>query len=219
MKPRPYSAGRFWRVPGLKGNSQIQASSFLYVVLALMLLYVPLEWLFAAFLAGLTHEAFHMAAVKLCGGRIRCLRLGAGGAVMSADDLEGWRQPVCLLAGPLGGLSLLLVARWLPRTAFCAFVHSLYNLLPGDRLDGGRILRWLTGRFLTARNAEKLFRWVQNAFCACIFLAGLLGTFIFRLGWSFALFAAWLVYRVCSSGHNFSVGQENTCKEGKQIVQ
>lgn len=166
-----------------------------------MILYVPLEWLTAVILAGVTHEAFHAAAVRLCGGKLSDIRFGIGGAVMSAGDLEGWRQPFCLLAGPLGGFFLLLLSRWLPRTAFCGLIHSFYNLLPGEHLDGGRLLRWAAERVLPGQSAESFCWWIRNAVCAVLIVLGFVTGWIFNLGWSVVLLTGWLLYRV-SAGRN-----------------
>ena len=40
---------------------------------------------------------------------------------------------------------LLLFAQWLPRTALCSWLLSIYNLFPLLSLDGGRALEILLG--------------------------------------------------------------------------
>lgn len=120
---------------------RVQISAGGCVIGALMLLVLPLNWLIAAFLAAAVHELCHIAAVKLCGGEVRALGIGQGGALIAASSMTPGRALICTLAGPVGGLSLLFFARWLPRTAMCALIQSAYNLLPIYPLDGGRALR------------------------------------------------------------------------------
>lgn len=107
---------------------------------ALLLLLVPLPWLLAAAAAAAFHELCHWAAVKLLGGQVTALHLGAAGAKMEAV-LEGrGRQLAAILAGPAGSLALVALCRWMPRLCLCAGIQGLFNLLPLRPLDGGRAL-------------------------------------------------------------------------------
>jgi len=113
----------------------------LYVLLAVLIFLLPLKWLSAWCAAVCLHELFHFAAVKLYRGKIRIFSLNLGGADMECTDLSDKAYMLSVLAGPLGGLLLVLLGRWLPRLAICSWLLSVYNLLPVLPLDGGQALR------------------------------------------------------------------------------
>ena len=127
---------------------EIQITAGCYIGLALGILLLPLDWLLAAILAAVVHELCHMLAIWFCGGRVEYLRLGIGGAQIGMTILSPWQEALCALAGPLGGILLVLFGRLLPRFAVCAFLQSTYNLLPLYPLDGGRALRCLAATLL-----------------------------------------------------------------------
>lgn len=153
-----------------------------FITLALMLLLLPLQWIAAAFLAGTFHELCHYGAVRLCGGTVIRLRAGVSGARMEIRGLSVFGELVSALAGPLGSLLLLLVARWFPRTALCAGFQGLYNLLPVYPMDGGRVLHCGVALVLPAPMAEKvctIFGWLC---LSGLVILGLYGTFFKGLG-------------------------------------
>ena len=127
----------------------IRGESFL--LLALMILILPLRWVIGFLAAALWHELCHVVAVYLCGGTIRNVSVSGLGAVMDTQPLPPWRELICTLAGPFGGMILLLFFGVFPRLAFCAAVHSVYNLLPLLPLDGARALRCVTQVFMPKR--------------------------------------------------------------------
>ena len=112
-----------------------------YLLLASMILLLPLKWVMAFYAAAAVHEIFHGITMAALGGRIFELRLKACGVYMVGECEGMWNQILCSLAGSLGGLSCLFLAKCFPEVALCALVQSLYNLLPLWPLDGGRILR------------------------------------------------------------------------------
>ncbi|MBQ7129929.1 MAG: M50 family metallopeptidase [Oscillospiraceae bacterium] len=132
------------------------------ILLALLCLTVPLNWLLAAVLAAAVHEAGHVLAVCLQGGRIRRLDIGLFGAVLESTKMEPLQQLVSVLAGPAGSLFLVLLARWIPRTAVCALFHGLFNLIPAEPLDGGRALRCLCSLFLDEARVERICIWTRR---------------------------------------------------------
>lgn len=161
---------------------KIDADPGLYFFLALLVLLLPLRWLAAALLAAAVHELCHILAIRLCSGEILDIRLGFGGAVIRAAPMEPLPELLCVLAGPLGGLGLLLLSRVAPRLAICAGFQSAYNLLPLPGLDGGRALECLTAMLLPAATAARFCRLARAACLGMILLLGLYGTFVLRLG-------------------------------------
>ncbi len=154
----------------------------LLIILALALLVLPMQWLLAIVLAAAFHELCHYWAVRLCGGEIHRITLGLTGARMEVSDLRPDRELICALAGPLGGLCLLIFVRWFPRTAICAAAQSLYNLLPVYPLDGGRALRCALEWKLPMERAKEVCLWIERICLVGIVVLGLYGMVKLRLG-------------------------------------
>ena len=163
-------------------RSHISISGPVLILLALMLLVLPLKWLIAAALAAGIHEFFHYLALKLCRCRIQNLRIHTGGAVMELDSMTRGKELLCALAGPMGGLLLLLFAKWLPRTAICALIQSAYNLLPLFPLDGGRVLRCGAQILFSPKTASRVCTTVEIAVRLGLCCFGILATFLWNLG-------------------------------------
>lgn len=168
------------------------ASGMILIILALGVLVLPLQWLFAVVMAAAFHELCHWIAVRLCGGEVRDFKIELNGAQMTVEGLTPMTELICALSGPIGGICLLMLARWIPRTAICAAFQSLYNLLPVYPLDGGRVLRCV-GTILGA--GEWLYPATERICLIVIALLGLYGTFYLKVG-VFPLFvAAWMILR------------------------
>lgn len=135
---------------------KISTSTQAYFFFACCILLLPLPWLLAASLAAAVHEACHILAVRLCGGHITQLRIGAMGAVIETAPMSGQHSALCVLAGPLGGLLLTSLYPWFPRLAFCAGLQSLWNLLPVYPMDGGRVLRAALTPVCTERTRNRI---------------------------------------------------------------
>ena len=132
-------------MPKCRSNIRLTVSPSACILAAMLILLLPLRWVFAAIFAAAFHEACHVLAVYLCGGTVRRICVGNRGAVIRADALPTGKELICILAGPIGSLLLVLFVRWIPRIALCGLFHAFYNLLPIYPLDGGRALRciWL----------------------------------------------------------------------------
>ena len=113
------------------------------VLFSVIILLVPLQWLVAWLTAVCFHEFCHWIFIKLFGGNILTFSIGLGGANMQCTDLSDNVRLISILAGPVGGLVLVLFGRWFPRLAVCSWLLSVYNFLPILPLDGGQTVRIL----------------------------------------------------------------------------
>ncbi|MBR4098368.1 MAG: peptidase M50 [Clostridium sp.] len=99
---------------------------------------VPLSLLACAI-----HEAAHVAAIRCLGGSITLLRLTAFGAeIRLSRSLSYGRELLAAAAGP--GINLLMCGLCCLLPGWDVFaglnlVLAAFNLLPLERLDGGRI--------------------------------------------------------------------------------
>lgn len=176
-----------------------------------MLLTLPIKWLFAAMVAAAYHELCHILAIRLCRGDIHQLDVSSEGANLSISSLSPSQELICALAGPLGGLCLLFLARWIPRITVCAAFQSLYNLLPIYPLDGGRALWCGIFMVLDENRAERFCKCVEAVCLAAIVLIAIYGAFILKLGIS-CLFPAILIV-----GH--TKFRKTPCKQRHQRLQ
>lgn len=117
------------------------------ILCAILLLMIPLPWMMAWFLSAAFHELCHCIAVWICGGHIERIQIGLFGAEIQSCIENNWQSAFCSLAGPMGGLFLLLFADTFPRLAICALIQTVYNLLPVCPLDGGRMIRSFLSAF------------------------------------------------------------------------
>ena len=120
--------------------SKIRFSRTFFWFLAVLLMYIPVRWLLAAFVSAYIHELFHIAAIRLCGKEIFDIEIGVLGAQIYMEPMGGWREFMCLAAGPVGSLLLGYFFRWVPAIAFLGCIQGVFNLLPILPLDGGRML-------------------------------------------------------------------------------
>lgn len=179
--------------------------------LALMSLVLPLRWISAAIFAAVFHECCHMLAIRLCGGRIKGLRITETGASMDVAALTPWQELFCALAGPLGSMLLFLTLKLTPRLAVCALFHGLYNLLPVYPMDGGRALMCITALAFGEERAGDICLWVTRIFCGMLLLAGFYAFLVLRIG-IFPLLLAGFV--ICKANM-----RKMPCKEGALAVQ
>ncbi|MBO5322909.1 MAG: hypothetical protein J6A88_02250 [Oscillospiraceae bacterium] len=166
----------------MRSRPQLFIAPGTWIIGALMLLILPLNWLLAAVTAAFFHELCHYFALRLCAVPIFRIQISSRGTVMDTAPMGLRQEFFCALAGPLGGLVLLLFIRHIPRIAICAGIHSLFNLLPIYPLDGGRALYCLARRFLPWETAALLLTWMARI-CLCgIVLLGLLAAIRYHLG-------------------------------------
>ena len=141
-------------------KTRLELDGSFCLLLSLMLLILPIQWVAAMVLGAFVHECFHFAAITVLGGRIFGIHLGLGGTTMEAEPLTPGKELLAAVSGPIGSGLLILLARWLPRTAICGAVHLAFNLLPLFPMDGGRIIRSFCRMLF--RNGEVKFRVFQK---------------------------------------------------------
>ena len=185
----------------MRNDLTVQVSGGLFIFLAAALLILPFEWVLAAIIAATFHE--------LC--KITAISLGIGGAQIQMSTMGQGRELICALAGPLGGILLLIPFRIFPRLALCALMHSLYNLIPVYPLDGGRALRCGAALLLPPLTADRLCVCVQRLCLCVLFLLGMWGCVVLRLGFLPLVLAAGVVIK--------SGMIKIPCKHGLQRVQ
>lgn len=159
----------------------IQIDPWMYLLGALLLLTLPLDWLLAAVVAAAFHEACHLAALYFFKGKVRKIDIQIGGAVIEADLQDRKQKLTASLAGPAGSLVLLLFCHRFPKLALCACVQGVFNLLPVLPLDGGRALEYLL-ELVYPEKAQRIQDGVQAALLAMAVLLTLVGMFVFSLG-------------------------------------
>lgn len=166
----------------MRNNLQLIITPGAWILGALMLLILPLNWLLAAGTAAFFHELCHYLALSLCAVPVFRVQISGRGAMMDTAPMGLRQEFLCALAGPLGGLFLLLFIRHIPRIAICAGVQSLFNLLPVYPLDGGRALRCLAQRYLPPDGAALLLKWTARLCLGGIVVLGLLAAIRYHLG-------------------------------------
>ena len=173
-------------------NRKLSVSVGFYLMLALMLLLIPFRWLFSAIVAAIFHECCHYVAIRLLCRHSATVKLYSYGARMPLPEMSRSKEMLCAMAGPVGGLFLTAFASLFPRLAVCAFLQSVYNLLPIYPLDGGRVIHALLSMLFSPPKAVTITRMIEICIKVGICLAGLYGCFFLHLG-VFPLFVAALV--------------------------
>ena len=128
------------------------------------------------------HELSHCGMLWLCSVPVRCVHLGNHGVLIQTDAMPPWKTVISSLAGPMGGLLLLLAGKLFPQAAVCALLLSVYNLLPVYPLDGGRALWALIDGVFDARRSKCICNVVEWIVLSAILMMGLLAAFFWKLG-------------------------------------
>ena len=178
MMRLPHFARRSWMAQKLP----ISISPQLCIFAAVLLLTVPLPWLLGWLLAVMIHELSHCIMLSLCGKRIEHVIFAINGAKIQTEALSNWQTLLCALAGPAGGLILLLLTDIFPQAALCSVLLSVYNLLPICPLDGGRAFLAFLRIFLSDETAAKTLMIVESFVLLALVMLLIVATFLWRLG-------------------------------------
>ena len=179
----------------MEATKKISVDPGFWIVICMLIMVVPWNWLGACVISMMVHECAHGGAVRLCGGTVSSIRIGPSGMVMDVTGLSLGRELICAMAGPAGSLLLFLLARWIPRTALCAAVHLLYNLLPMYPLDGGRVLRCTAELCFSQDTAYKIYHVSETLVMTLIVVLGFAAAFLWKLGFVPMLLCMMLFFR------------------------
>lgn len=192
-------------------NKMVRVLPEFYILIAASLLILPLQWVLAWFAASAVHELCHYVTLRICGIRIYSVKLGVSGTIMETEEIRPRYEAVSAMAGPLGGLVLLVFLRHIPHIAICAVLQSAFNLLPIYPLDGGRVFRCCITHWFCNSTAEKICYHTENWVLFCLLIISCFLSFYYRLGFlPLAVFL--LILLKCRK-------IKTPCKQTKQIVQ
>ena len=118
-----------------------EISAGAYILSALLVLVLPLNWLLGWLLAVTVHELGHIIALRLFKVRIYGMRIGVGGMKLDIPPLTPAQELICAAAGPVSSIPLLALAHHVPTAAVIGLFQGMFNLLPLYPLDGGRMCR------------------------------------------------------------------------------
>ena len=166
------------------GDTRLHVQPSVCVCLALSVMILPIHWVIAWIIAIAAHECGHLIAIKACNRQILCIHITMHGAVITAENMTATQQIISVLAGPLGGLLLLFISRWFPLIAVCGCIQSVYNLLPLEGFDGGRMLYEILACLIPTHRARKTCLVLDRITRIVLCLFG------FLLAWKFAWLAA-----------------------------
>ncbi len=131
-------------------------------------------FVFSLFAAAI-HEIGHITAMKLCGVKIRNIRLGAYGVKIEMQQypmISYTKEIVIALAGPFFGTVLAVLASRIGNSLVAGFsvVLTVFNLLPAETLDGGRAIKFLSLIFFSEDTQIKLSK-AGNVLSALLLIA------------------------------------------------
>jgi len=166
---------------------------------ALWVLILPMKWLVASAVAAFLHEMFHIAAILLLGGKIRCVIVRPLGTVIETEGISGLQEAVCALAGPLGSFLPVLLIHRIPLIGLCALVQGVFNLMPVYPMDGGRALTRVL-EVLYPENAERIAKWISLCVLTALLAVSIAGAVVFALGYTPVVICA--VSILCAAARN-----------------
>ena len=192
-------------------NRQLVIKPGFYIFLAFFLLLFPTQWVIAWFISAIFHELCHCIALSVCHVRIVSVSVDVMGAEIETEAMSSFQELIAALAGPVGGLCLLVLSHWIPHIAICGLFQSAYNLLPVYPLDGGRALRCFITLFASVEGAAKIFSFLQSLILAVLFVLAGIAAFVWNLGPIPFIWSILLIVR--------STNIKFPCKRTEQIVQ
>ena len=139
------------------------------------------------FLAALLHELGHILMMRLCGVRVRGLRLGLFDVLIEADESPTVCADVWItLGGP--AVNFICTGIFMPFSMKLGLPHlalGIFNLLPVMSLDGGHLLKLCLSRRLSPRVCENILRVMTFVILLPLMTAGIY--LLFKSGYNYSL--------------------------------
>ena len=176
-----------------RNNVSVYVAPGFWILIAISICLLPLSWIVGWLFALFIHELGHCLAIKVCGARLQQIKLTLFGAEIVSDIQTAWKEIICILAGPICGLTLISWHRILPVASLCAFVHSAYNFLPLVDLDGGQALSCILRLICKGINTELACRYIDRVTRVVLFMAAIYMSWRMQW-WVLSVFAGILLF-------------------------
>ncbi len=141
------------------GGTRIEISFLFTLFLALICFSARSGEVLVCLAAVALHEAAHLAAMRLCGVRVRKISaVGFGFVIDSELESSGRKQKIaCMLAGCAANLATACLCFALGCREFAAAntVIAAINLIPAAPLDGGRALAVILDAALPQKGSRR----------------------------------------------------------------
>lgn len=128
-----------------------------FFIICLVILLAPLWWVLSWLFSVVLHELGHLMMAKILSVPVYGITIGISGARIDMAPMDPGREFLCAAGGPIMGIILLLLGRWMPLVALCAFFHTAWNLIPVGKRDGARMLHslWALVRKIPCKPGEE----------------------------------------------------------------
>ena len=166
----------------MRNRFSITISPFFYLISAISLLILPIQWVIGWMLAAIVHELFHLIMLKLLNVSVYSIRVSGFGAVISSDSMGAIQEFLCAISGPVGALVLVLLIRIYPQLAVSAMVQSVYNLLPLYPFDGGRALKSILSHLYDKSHGDAIYKLIALGFLISLSVTGIFLSIRYGLG-------------------------------------
>lgn len=150
--------------------------------MAAAVMVLPIKWVIAWFAACFVHELCHYIMLISIGVPVYSIRIGISGVIMETEEMNPKQEMLCALAGPLGGIALLVGIRLFPRIAICGVIQSLFNLLPIYTMDGGRCLSSALTMVFGTSPTDRMMEKISWLTIGVLFVTAVYCSLIFDLG-------------------------------------
>lgn len=163
-------------------NRRLHVLPEFYILVAASLLILPFQWVLAWFFASTIHELCHYIILRVCSVTVYSVKISVSGVIMETEAIHPCYEVLSAIAGPMGGLILVLFLRFIPHIAICALVQSVFNLLPIYPLDGGRVLRCCVAYWFCDEKTNIICRHTENLMLLILLCLSIILSIYCRLG-------------------------------------